>query len=108
MLDKLKNMSKEELQLLLVKLLSEDDKSSEKENKKSKNNRQVKFEENKFVDDGTLCQEDKNFTKEVKFSVSERRKIDQNKRTCDKCKKEFYGLSSDKECNDCILAKGKI
>lgn len=103
MSDKFKDMSKEELQAILIKLL--ESKEPEQSEKKRKNRNQVRFEKNTFVDDGTLCSEDKKFTKDVKFNVSERRQVDNTLRTCEDCKTEFNGIATDKYCNDCILMK---
>lgn len=57
---------------------------------------------NKFVDNGELCQEDREFTKKVKFSVSPRDRPNNVKESkCDKCGASFLNYGAEYLCNDC-------
>lgn len=62
------------------------------------------FKGNTFVDDGTQCLKDKEFTKKVKFSVSQRetRKSEKVKKQCSLCQKEFIAYhDGERRCVKC-------
>jgi hypothetical protein len=62
------------------------------------------FKENKFVDDKTMCSEDLEFNKKIKFSVSRResRKVDPVEVECHSCHTKFITKYPDeKRCKNC-------
>lgn len=62
------------------------------------------FVKNKFVDDGTLCVEDKEFTKAVGFTVSQReeRLTPVFEKKCEECKSPFQAMNErEYRCGKC-------
>ena len=69
---------------------------------KTANSRQCQFRKNKFVDDGSLCKEDKKFTKAVEFTVPER--VPRNagvEAVCEKCQKKYIKYFGEYLCQGC-------
>lgn len=76
-----------------------------KESKETRG-RKGRFFENTFVDDKTLCVEDMDFTKKVKFTVGERsRKSTETTAVCERCRKEFLKYGGEYLCNSCGSTK---
>ena len=69
---------------------------------KAASSRQCQFRQNKFVDDGSLCKEDRNFTKLVDFTVSER--VPRGRGTdavCEKCGRTYTKYFGEYLCQGC-------